>query len=51
MCNGKITPREYPIDVPPLSTLRSGAGHSTSTFLTLREPAKLNCGGTPASPG
>ena len=28
-----------------------GAGHSTSTSLTLVDPDQSNCGGTPASPG
>jgi len=49
--SGRITSSVYPITLRPCSTVRRGAGHSTVTARTLRDPAKSKCGGTPASPG
>jgi hypothetical protein len=41
----------YPIDAPPSSVKRCGAGHRTVTDFTLVDLAKSNRGGTPESPG
>src|SRR6516165_7132245 len=49
--SGRITSSAYPITLSPCSTMRRGAGHSTVTAPTLRDPAKSKRGGTPASPG
>src|SRR5215470_1055203 len=49
--SGNTTAPLYPIEAPPSSLNRCGAGHNMATDLMFSDLEKSNAGGTPLSPG